>query len=433
MSKKALSGFPEWLPADELVQQDLLTILRREFSLHGYVPLHTRAVEPLSALLSKGGDTDKEIYVLKRLSDAPEKAAELGLHFDLTVPFARYVAANRGQLTFPFRRYQIQPAWRGERPQLGRYREFLQADIDIIGSEKLDVRYDGEIVRLLAHTMGALPVPRTKLMINNRKVLEGLYRGLGIEDITGTLRIVDKLDKIGPEKVATLLVEAGRSAEVADRCLAIAEISSTVGGELESQVRALGIEHELLDVGLGELSSVLDQCADVSSADVVADLRIARGLDYYTGTVVEGVFVGHDLSTVCSGGRYDNLAGGGKARLPGVGASIGVTRIMGYCLNLGLFDALPGYGRASTADVMVAVHGEDSRTDSEAVARQLRARGVSTVVCHTSKGYGKQIGWADKAGIPYVWMPARGDNGHTVKDIRSGEQVPASPEDWSPV
>lgn len=428
MSKKALSGFPEWLPQDELVQQELLSILRREFSLHGYVPLHTRAVEPLSALLSKGADTDKEIYVLKRLSDAPDKAAELGLHFDLTVPFARYVAANRGRLTFPFRRYQIQPAWRGERPQLGRYREFLQADIDIIGSERLDVRYDGEIVRLLAHTMGCLPVPRTKLMINNRKVLEGLYRGLGIDDITGTLRIVDKLDKIGPDKVATLLVEAGRTAAQADRCLAIAGIASTVGAELDGKVRALGIEHELLDEGLDELAQVLDQCGDITSADVVADLRIARGLDYYTGTVVEGVFVGHELSTVCSGGRYDNLAGGSKARLPGVGASIGVTRIMGYCLNLGLFSNT----RSSTADVLVAVHGEDSRADSQAVARALRSRGIPALVSHTAKGYGKQIGWADKAGIPFVWMPARGDQGHSVKDIRSGEQVPSDPETWTP-
>lgn len=432
MAKKKLSGFPEWLPADELVQQELIATIRREFSLHGYVPLHTRAVEPLSALLSKGGDTDKEIYVLKRLSDPPEKPSELGLHFDLTVPFARYVAANRGRLTFPFRRYQIQPAWRGERPQLGRYREFLQADIDIIGSERLDVRYDGEIVRLLAHTMGSLPVPRTKLMINNRKVLEGLYRGLGIEDITGTLRVVDKLDKIGPEKVAELLVEAGRTAAVAERCLAIADVSSSVGGELVAGVRALGIEHELLDTGLDELSAVLDQCADITSADVVADLRIARGLDYYTGTVMEGVFVGHELSTVCSGGRYDNLAGGGKARLPGVGASIGVTRIMGYCLNLGLFDELPGYGRASTADVMVAVHTEALRSDSEAVARELRARGIGAVVCHTAKGYGKQIGWADKAGIPFVWMPARDGGPHEVKDIRTGDQVVADPGSWTP-
>jgi histidyl-tRNA synthetase len=425
---KALSGFPEWLPADELVQQELLSILRREFSLHGYVPLHTRAVEPLSALLSKGGDTDKEIYVLKRLSDPPDKPAELGLHFDLTVPFARYVAANRGRLTFPFRRYQIQPAWRGERPQLGRYREFIQADIDIIGSERLDVRYDSEIVRLLAHTMGALPVPRTRLMVNNRKVLEGLYRGLGIDDIAGTLRIVDKLDKIGADKVATLLVEAGCSAHVADRCLAVTGISSTVGGELDAAVRALGIEHPLLDVGLTELAQVLDGCSDVTSADVVADLRIARGLDYYTGTVVEGVFVDHNLSTVCSGGRYDNLAGGSKTRLPGVGASIGITRIMGYCLNLGLFSNT----RSSTAQVMVVVHTESLRPDSDAVARQLRARGIATVVSHTAKGYGKQIGWADKAGIPFVWMPARDGGQHSVKDIRSGEQQEAEPGVWAP-
>jgi len=415
MSKK-LSGFPEWLPAQERVRQELIATIRRAFELHGYAPLTTRSVEPLSALLSKGGDTDKEIYVVKRLSDPPEKPADLGLHFDLTVPFARFVSENRGKLSFPFRRYQIQPAWRGERPQMGRYREFLQADIDVIGSENLHVRHDGEIVRLLAHTVALLPIPRVRLGVNNRKVLEGAYRALGVEDIVATLRAVDKIDKAGRDKVAEMLSTQGLDAAQVDGVLSLTEPDAL----------SRSFDHPMYREGRAELDTVLAACDDVEG--VVADLRIARGLDYYTGTVMEGVFPDHpECSTVCSGGRYDNLAGG-KARLPGVGASIGVTRIMGYLDHLGLLPERPG----STAQVLVAVHSDDTRGSSEAVARSLRARGIAALVCHKAWGYGKQIGWADKNGIPYVWMPARDGGAHEVKDVRAGSQTPADPSSWRP-
>ena len=419
MSKKnkALSGFPEWMPAEERVQQELIATIRRAFTLHGYAPLTLRSVEPLSALLSKGGDTDKEIYVLKRLQDPQDAPAELGLHFDLTVPFARFVSANRGKLSFPFRRFQIQPAWRGERPQMGRYREFIQADIDIIGAESLHVRHDGEVVRLLAHTVAQLPIPRVRIGVNNRKVLEGAYRSLGIEDIVGTLRAVDKIDKIGAAKVRLMLEAQGLGAAAIDGVLSLTEPDAL----------SLRFDHPLFEEGLAELESVLEACDDVEG--VVADLRIARGLDYYTGTVMEGVFPDHpDCSTVCSGGRYDDLAGGGKVKLPGVGASIGVTRIMGYLAHLGL---LPDRS-ANTAQVMVVVHSDDTRAASESAARALRARGISAIVCHKAWGYGKQIGWADKNGIPYVWMPPREGDQHEVKDIRAGVQSPADPGSWTP-
>ena len=410
---RALSGFPE----QELVQQELIATIRRSFGLHGYVPLTTRSVEPLSALLSKGGDTDKEIYVLKRIHDPPERPAELGLHFDLTVPFARFVSENRGRLSFPFRRYQVQPAWRGERPQMGRYREFIQADLDIIGAENLHVRHDGEVVRLLAHTMAQLPVPRVRVGVNNRKVLEGAYRSLGVEDVIGTLRAVDKIDKAGRDKVAEMLTAQGLSATQVDGVLSLTE-----PGAIE-----LSFDHPLFVEGLRELHAVLEACDEVE--DVVADLRIARGLDYYTGTVMEGVFPDHpQCSTVCSGGRYDDLAGGAKVKLPGVGASIGVTRIMGYLQNLGLMPERAG----STATVLVVVHSEETRRDSEEVARALRARGVGALVCHKAWGYGKQIRWADNNGIPYVWLPTRDGGVHEVKDIRSGQQAAADPASWSP-
>src|SRR5688572_16861204 len=206
---EALSGFPEWLPEQELVQQHVIAIVRREFELHGYTPLQLRSVERVDDLLNQG-ETDKEIYGLHRLAakDGAEGAStegKLGLHYDLTVPFARYVGEHRGELSFPFRRYQIQPAWRGERPQLGRYRDFIQADADVIVSGELDLRFDAEMGRLLRTTLDRLPIPKVKLLVNNRKLLEGFYRGLGITDVQSTLRVIDKLGKIGPAKVKDIL------------------------------------------------------------------------------------------------------------------------------------------------------------------------------------------------------------------------------------
>jgi len=428
----ALSGFPEWLPEQELVQQRVLDVVREQFELHGFAPIRTRSVERVEDLLSQG-ETDKEIYGLHRL--AAEGADEQGgrglaLHYDLTVPFARYVAEHRGQLAFPFRRYQIQPAWRGERPQLGRYREFLQADADIIGSGKLDVRHDGDLVRLLRGTLDRLPVPKVKLLVNNRKVLEGFYRGLGIEDVTGTLRLVDKLPKIGAPKLTELLGRGGLRQEQVEACLALSRLELHGAGDVE-RVRALGVKHELLDKGLEELGQLLTASADgAAPGSIVGALHIARGFDYYTGTVVEGVLEDHpELGSVCSGGRYDNLAAMGSGQpLPGVGVSIGITRLLAYCFHLGLLQQK----RRSPAHVFVAVHSEPERGLSDAVAARLRARGTACVVSDSSAAYGKQIKAADQLGIPYVWFPAQADKPDLVKDLRSGEQVTALLDEWAP-
>lgn len=426
---QALSGFPEWLPEQELVQQHLIAIVRRQYELHGYTPIATRSVEQLDDLLSKGGDTDKEIYTLHRLAPDADDVAKLGLHYDLTVPFARYVAENQGKLAFPFRRYQIQPAWRGERPQLGRYREFIQADVDVIGQGSLDIRYDAELIQILRDTVAAMPIPRVKLLVNNRKVLEGFYRGLGIETIAGTLRLVDKLPKLGAPAVRDLLVKSGLTGEQADACLALATLECAGPAEL-AKVRDLGVSHPMLDLGLEELATVLARAPSNDRVTVVGALHIARGFDYYTGTVVEGVFEGHpELGSVCSGGRYDNLAtkGNGPA-LPGVGVSIGITRIMGYCDHLGLLKQ----SRRTPAQVSVVVHNEADRPRSEAIAARLRARGVPCVVSDNANAYGKQIRAAERFGIPYVWFPASGEKPDEVRDIRSGAQAPAELDTWLP-
>lgn len=425
-SKAKMSGFPEWLPEQELVQARVLQILREQFALHGFTPLHLRSVEPVEVLTSKGEDADKEIYGVQRLAAEPGTPAKLGLHFDLTVPMARYVMQNRGSLVFPFRRYQIAPCWRGERPQMGRYREFLQADIDIIGEGKLDPMYDAEMVWLLAHVMKALPIPAVQLYVNNRKLLEGLYRGFGIEDITTALRIVDKLDKIGSEKTVEMMVEAGIPGGTAERCIEVANVEAQ-DASLVDAIGAFGVSNDLVEEGLRELVAVLEYG---QGGGVTAALRIARGLDYYTGTVVEGVLESHPKAgSVCSGGRYDNLAGDGKVKLPGMGVSVGVTRIMALCFHHGLLEPS---AKKTTADVLIVVHGEDSVAESHAVARQLRERGVACVVSHRASAYGKQIQWAEKVGIEHVWFPGRKGGDHEVKNIRSGEQAVADPGSWVP-
>ncbi|MDO5745290.1 MAG: ATP phosphoribosyltransferase regulatory subunit, partial [Micrococcaceae bacterium] len=297
MARKAsISGFPEWLPQERAVEQHVLDTLRRIFELHGFANIETRAVETVGQLLRKG-EIDKEVYGLSRL--AAEETAKndpnaLALHFDLTVPFARYVVENAGHLDFPFRRYQMQKVWRGERPQDGRFREFTQADIDVVGDGTLPFRYDVELALVIAEALSALPIGDFRLRVNNRKLAEGFYLGLGLEDTAGVLRSIDKLEKIGDEKVAELLRnELGATVEQANAALALAGIC-TADTSFVEQVRALGITHPLLEEGLDELSQVIEAAVRRAPGKVVADLSIARGLDYYTGTVYETVLVGHE-------------------------------------------------------------------------------------------------------------------------------------------
>lgn len=443
MAKISLSGFPEWLPSQRLIEQHFLNVLQNTFELHGFSSIETRAVEPLSELTRKG-ETSKEVYLLSRLQAAPgeneDPRKQLGLHFDLTVPFARYVLEYAGQLTFPFKRYQIQKVWRGERPQEGRFREFIQADIDVVGDGKLPLHYDAELPLIMHEALSALPIPQVLLHVSNRKVAQGFYTTIGVaeESLIEVLRVVDKLDKIGPEAVAQELEEnVGLSASQAQLALQLAGITASNGEELEEKLRALleqaGLEaNELLEQGIGELAGVLEVAARRRPGALIADLKIARGLDYYTGTVYESELIGHeDLGSICSGGRYDSLASNGKRSFPGVGLSIGVSRLLARVIGAGLVQVT----RPVPTAVLVAVTDEASRPVSEAVADKLRARGICADVAPTAAKFGKQIKFADKRGIPFVWFPAGVDEAGTsgadsVKDIRSGEQVEADAATW---
>ncbi|MGA8245380.1 MAG: histidine--tRNA ligase [Nocardioides sp.] len=425
-----LSGFPELLPAARVVEREVIASLAHTFELHGFANIETRAVEPLDRL-AKGGEIDKEIYVLRRLqSQDSADDTGLGMHFDLTVPFARYVLENAGHLEFPFRRFQIQPAWRGERPQEGRYRQFTQADIDIVGRDELPFHHDVEVMRVMVQALGALPLPPLSFQINNRKLIQGFYRGLGIPDVTAAIRTIDKLDKVPADDVAALLVsDAGATSEQAKRCLELASIRGSDASVVE-RVQALGVADDLLSRGLAELSAVLDGCADVVDDHVTleANLRIARGLDYYTGTVVEIFMRGYErLKSVGGGGRYDALADDGRTTYPGVGISFGVSRTLVPLISDGVLSG----SRSVPSAVLVALVDEEGRPDSEAVADALRRRDIPCEVAPSPQRFGKQIRTAERRGIPFVWF-LQADGTHQVKDIRSGDQVDADPRSWVP-
>ncbi len=427
-----LSGFPEWQPPQRMIEQRVLDHLRTTFELYGFAPLETRAVEPLDQLLRKG-ETSKEVYLLRRLQEDEgtrgRKEEQLGLHFDLTVPFARFVLENAGKLQFPFRRYQIQKVWRGERPQEGRYREFLQADIDVVDRGTLPFHYEVEIPLVIGDALSGLPVPPVRIQVNNRKLAQGFYRGVGITDVEEALRAVDKLDKIGPDGVAEQLrTSVGATPAQAKACLALAEISAE-DASFADAVAALGVADPLLDEGVAELVRVVEAAREHRPGLLVADLRIARGLDYYTGTVYETQLRGYErFGSICSGGRYDNLASSGSETYPGVGISIGVSRMLGLLFGAGALTV----SRDVPTCVLVALPAEERRAESDRIATALRRRGIAAEVSPSADKYGKQIRFAQRRGIPFVWFPGVDGAPDEVKDIRSGDQESADRTAWIP-
>ena len=439
MSKvRPISGFPEWLPSERIVEQHFLDVIRETFELHGFASIQTRAVEPIERLSSQGEDTDKEIYAISRLAGGLDESGEsresrLGLHFDLTVPFARYVLENAGKLTFPFRRYQIQPVWRGERPQDGRYREFTQCDIDIVNVGELAPHYEAELPLVIADAFSKLPIGPFRIQVNNRKIPQGFYLGIGLTDVQAMLRIVDKLDKIGPQRVCELMVAAGATAEQATAALALAEISAP-DDSFVAQVQALGVEHDLLTQGLAELAAVIRVGSEHAPGLMVADLKVARGLDYYTGTVYETQLIGlESYGSICSGGRYDALASDGRTTYPGVGISIGLSRLLAKIMPT------LSASRSTPSCVLVSLAAETDRAAGMRVAAALRQRGIPCEVSPLAAKFGKQIQFAQRRGIPFVWFPASGDHSDdsdqssdSVKDIRSGDQAKADASSWRP-
>lgn len=431
------------------MEQRVIDTLRRVFELNGFIGIETRAVEQGSSLLKKG-ETSKEIYLLSRLQEVGQEndtpvEDRLGLHFDLTVPLSRYVVEHSGDLTFPFKRWQIQKVWRGERPQEGRFREFVQADIDVIGNGELPDHYEVELPLVMVSALEGLRefgLPKATVHANNRKLSEGFYRGLGLTDIEGVLREIDKLDKIGADEVAKLLIsECGADEAQANACLELANLTAANGTELSERFDALCAAHGITSdsdayllarQGLDTLAMIVDEAACIRPGSVIADLKIARGLDYYTGSVYETFLDGaSSLGSICSGGRYDNLASQGNRKYPGVGLSIGLSRLVSYMLHTAGAKA----SRVSPAAVLVAVWNEEDRPASNAIANELRFRGIATDVAPTAAKLGKQIKYADKLGIPYVWFPADRSDPNAVdevKNIVSGEQTAADAKSWEP-
>ncbi len=398
ITPRTLSGFMELLPGPQQQMERFLQTLRDTYALYGFTPLDTPLVESTEILLAKGGgETEKQIYRFQKGD------ADLALRFDLTVPLAKYVAMHAGELAFPFRRFQIGKVYRGERAQRGRFREFYQADIDVIGDGKLDIANEAEIPAVIYSTFTRLGLERFQIRVNNRKILNGFYSMLGLSEQSGAImRTVDKLDKIGPEKVRALLVEeASLTEEQADEILRFIAIRGTNAEVLEA-LKAYQGKNELFDAGLEELGTVVKYLAafGVPETHFAVDLTIARGLDYYTGTVYETLMLDHpEIGSICSGGRYDNLAAYYTDRqLPGVGISIGVTRLFYVLQEQGM---LNGALNTAPADVLVLPMTQDLTAAAEA-ATYFRSRGIRTQLYTEQKKFKAKLGYADKLGIPFV-------------------------------
>ena len=417
-----LSGFMELLPQPQLQMEAIMEVLRNTYSLYGFTPLDTPAIEAADVLLAKGGgETEKQIYRFQKGD------ADLALRFDLTVPLAKYVALHGNDLAFPFRRYQIGKVYRGERAQRGRFREFYQADIDIIGDGKLDITNEAEIPSIIYQTFTALGLTRFQIRVNNRKILNGFYAMLGLTDRSGDImRTVDKLDKIGPHKVrACLMDDVGLTVEQAEEIMRFISITGS-NDQVLSALEGYRSRHELFDQGLDELTTVTRYLAafGVPEVNFAVDLTIARGLDYYTGTVYETTLLDYpEIGSVCSGGRYDNLAEYYTDRqLPGVGISIGLTRLFYVLGEQGLLNpSLP----TAPADVLILPMTQDL-TPAIQLATRLRGAGVRTQLYTEQKKFKAKMNYADKLGVPYVVF--LGDDEIAAglvacKDMTSGEQT----------
>ncbi len=419
---RTLSGFMELLPAPQTQFERMAELLRRSYALYGFTPLDTPIIEASEVLLAKaGGETEKQIY---RFSKGD---SDLSLRFDLTVPLAKYVALHYADLSFPFRRFQIGKVYRGERAQRGRFREFYQADIDVIGDGKLDIVNEAEIPAIIYQTFTTLGLNRFQIRVNNRKILNGFYAMLGLSDRAGdVMRTVDKLPKIGASKVRDMLTgeEIGLTGGQADEILKFISITGSNNDVLSALEEYKG-RHELFDQGLDELNTVVKYLSafGVPGEYFAVDLTIARGLDYYTGTVYETFMTSHpEIGSICSGGRYDNLSEYyTDKQLPGVGISIGLTRLFYVleeqgCLNDDMITA--------PADVLVLPMTEDL-SPAIALATQLRAAGIRTQLYTEQKKFKQKMSYADKLGVPYILLLGEDEitqGKASLKDMRSGEQ-----------
>ncbi len=422
LKPRTLSGFMELLPAPQVQMERIMEVLRSTYALYGFTPLDTPAIEASEVLLAKGGgETEKQIYRFEKGD------TDLSLRFDLTVPLAKYVALHYGELAFPFRRYQIGKVYRGERAQRGRFREFYQADIDIIGDGALDIANEAEIPSIIYTVFSRLGLHRFQIRINNRKILNGFYALLGLTEKSGDImRTVDKLDKIGKEKVRTCLIDdVGLTGEQADEILRFICIHGT-NEEVLSALQSYRGKNEAFDSGLEELTTVVRYLSafGVPQDNFAVDLTIARGLDYYTGTVYETTLLDHpEIGSVCSGGRYDNLAEYyTDKKLPGVGISIGLTRLF-YVLGEQemLNPALP----TAPCDALILPMTDDL-SSAVALSTALRNAGLRTQLYTEAKKFKAKMTYADRIGVPFVLFLGEDEIREGVvscKDMASGEQV----------
>ncbi len=420
VTPRILSGFVELLPEDQIQFNKMFDTIRSVYESYGYAPIETPAIELGEVLLAKaGGETEKQIYKIARDKDDKEMA----LHFDLTVPLARYVAQHEGELVLPFRRYQMQKVWRGERSQAGRYKEFYQCDIDVVGSS--NVLYDAEMPAVISSVFRQLNIGSFTIRINNRKILQGYLESIGAHHISAeVLRVIDKLEKIGEAAVVSELVKLGVEEQATQKLLTFLRTAGTVDEVLE-QLRQVDTQNTRYLAGLEELSGVIDgmRRLGVPAEDYVIDLKIARGLDYYTGTVYEtnlDDFPG--VGSVCSGGRYDDLASYyTKSKLPGVGVSIGLTRLFMQLKEIGLVSA----GAKTTSQAVILPLNPAATARALEVASELRNAGITVEAYMEQSQPSKMMRYVDRLGAPYAIVIGEDElaSGEVVlKNMTTGEQ-----------
>ena len=425
---RTLSGFMELLPPQQAQFDRIMETIRSVYALYGFTALDTPLIEASEVLLAKGGgETEKQIYRFQKGD------ADLSLRFDLTVPLAKYVALHYSDLSFPFRRFQIGKVYRGERAQRGRFREFYQADIDVIGDEALDITNDAEVPAIIYTLFSRLGLNRFQIRINNRKILNGFYALLGLSDKSGDImRTVDKLDKIGADKVREILIDDfAISASDVDEVLKFINIRGT-NAEVLAALEGYRGRNEMFDAGLDELTTVAKYLGSfgVPESNFAVDLTIARGLDYYTGTVYETTLLDHpEIGSVCSGGRYDNLAEFyTNKKLPGVGISIGLTRLFYVLGEQGMLN--PDVTTAP-ADALILPMTEDFSAAVQ-LATALRAAGLRAQLYTEPKKFKAKMNYADKLGVPFVLFLGEDEISAgvvSVKNMVSGEQVKVSAQE----
>lgn len=397
VTPRILPGFMELLPPEQILFNDMYDTIREVYESFGFLPLDTPAIELSEVLLAKaGGETEKQIYRFNKGDN------DLSLRFDLTVPLARYVAAHYNDLAFPFKRYHMSKVYRGERPQKGRFREFYQCDIDIIGSEDIDLLYDAEMPVVIYNVFKKLGIGDFTIRINNRKVLGGFFASLGLSDkIEDILRIIDKIEKIGKEKVVAELEKLGADEVAIARIIEFISITGDRKVMIE-KLRALGVENETFTLGVDELETVTDSMVTfgMPEENFRIDLSIARGLDYYTGTVYETTINGHpEFGSVCSGGRYDNLTGYyTDKKLPGIGISIGLTRLFSQLLDHGIIAPKTG----SVAKVLVIPMDKSAVPYCVGLANKFRAENIPSDVYLGEKGMKQKMKYAARIGVPFT-------------------------------